>query len=584
MDIVDEFIVTLGLDPSDYKKEMADFRDDLRRSKEETRRTARDMEADGRRAAESFSRLKNEIVGLFLVVAGGRSIGGLVQDMIHGAAETGRFAQSIGLATERVSVWEMAVQSMGGTAQDARAALAALNAEYTSYMLTGRAVHDADLAALGISANDLQSPEQLALALAERRSHMTRREFSARLQRLGLPDSFIRTLAQGRHGVEEMLGSMERLGPVTERDARAAQAFEREWATLTFRLRTELRPILTWLIEQALPWIIEHGPEVARVMGISIAGGVTLMTFALIRAAGPLGIIIAGLTAIIALWDRMPSWSQFGAGLHYRYLGIRRMALDRQLEIYDRDNPVQRDAAGNPLRTARNRQIMQGRQAILQQISDLEEQRLRILQAGEPESAAGSRPTSGPTPAPSSSPGGALARVRQTESGNNYDSVVYNLPSPRRPTAMTLGEIYDFQPSLTRASRGRRGPNDPGSSAIGAYQFIRGTLRTAAEGVFGAGWRNQRFSAGTQDRMAQWLYARDGLRHWAIGGGANLRGGARTAITRNRSMTHAPVSVGSIIVYTPSGTTRQQADAVAREIPRAIQRRSVVTQANKGLN
>ena len=56
---------------------------------------------------------------------------------------------------------------------------------------------------------------------------MTQREFTARLERMGLPPSFIRTLAQGRRGVEELLDQMQRVGPVTERDARAAIEFER---------------------------------------------------------------------------------------------------------------------------------------------------------------------------------------------------------------------------------------------------------------------------------------------------------------------------------------------------------------------
>jgi hypothetical protein len=569
VEIVDEFVVTLGLDPSKYKKEMADFRDDLRRTKDETRRTTRDMEADGRRGAESFSRLKNEIVGLFLVVAGARSLGGFVTDLIHGAAETGRFAQSVGIATERVSVWEMAVHSMGGTAQDARASLAALNAEYTSYMLTGRAVHDADLAALGISAHDLQSPEQLALSLAERRSHISQREFYARLQRLGLSDSFIRTLAQGRHGVEDLLGQMERVGPVTDRDARAAQDYERQLSILSNRIKADLRPTLTWLLETGLPFVTNNTWLANAAFG-ALGGTVALVA---LRFAGLPGLIAAAGIAIASLASTTTS-SNWGAAAQYEYLRLRRWILQTELE--QTTDPALRQDVQRQI-AALNPQIEQLRIAS----GTLADPAFGGTAPGQP--AAGAPAGGGGAGAP----GGPLARVRQTESGNNYNRVVYDLPSPRAPTTMTLGEIHDvLQPQLTRLSRGRRGPDDPGSSAIGAYQFVRATLAAAASGVFGTRWRNQRFSPGTQDRMAQWLYAHHGLRDWAIGGGATLpgHGGARTAIARSGGGGGTHVSVGSIVVYTPPGTSAHQARAVAEEVPRAVQRRGVVTQANSGLN
>lgn len=600
MDIVEEFVVTLGLDPSKYKKESAELRETWKRDKEEARRQATEIETANRRAAESFSRLKNEAIGFILTIAGARSIGGLISDMVHGAAETGRFAQSMDLATERVSVWEMAVQSMGGTAQDARAALAALNAEYTSYMLTGRAAHDADLNAMGISARDLQSPEELALALAERRNNMTRREFTARLQRMGLPDSFIRTLAEGRRGVEQLLDQMQRVGPVTERDARAAMELERQWSILTNRLRSELRPALTWLVDHALPWIEEHGPAVARVLGVGIAGAIGLMTAALIRAGGPLGGVIAGLTAIIGLMSQIRDLDQVGGAYHDLYLRMSEAARRENLRQFDEANPIERDAAGNPIINDRNREIMAQRQVLLERIAETTDLRLqmsrRVHGPDAPSASGGGAP--GYTghwqhfTGDHQAPGGDLARVRATESGSNYNRVVYDAIRGVNLTGMTMGEVYAWQNQVLRPrTRGRRGrlPDgryDPGSTGVGAYQFEAGTLAENAALEFGPGWRSVPFSPANQDRVAQRLHSRAGLTPWAIGGTGgrtSLRGGAATAMRSGRGGGGSSVSVGSVVVYVPPGTPRQQAERVADEIPRAVQRRGVVSQANSGL-
>lgn len=113
-------------------------------------------------------------------------------------------------------------------------------------------------------------------------------------------------------------------------------------------------------------------------------------------------------------------------------------------------------------------------------------------------------------------------RIRQTESGHNYDATVYNA-LPRAVSRMNIGELTDWQPQLTNATRAQnRARGLPsGSSGVGAYQFERATLIAMAQRVFGANWRNVPFSRENQDRLAEALYNEEGLRPWAIGGVEN---------------------------------------------------------------
>lgn len=597
MDIIDQFVVTLGLDPSSYKKEMAGFRDDLRRTKEETARTTRDMESDGRRAAESFNRLKNEIVGLFLVVAGARSLGGLITDLIHGNAETGRFAANIGLATEEMSAWEGAVRSMGGTAEDARAALAALNAEYTSYMLTGRAVHEADLNALGISARDLQNPTELAMTLAERSEHMDRRQFTARLQRIGLPDSFIRTLVQGKQATRELIAEQYRLGVVTERDSRAAQEAERQWANLTTQLRGELRPALTWLVEEALPWLNEHGPAISRIVGVGMAGAFGLMALALVRAAGPLGIVVAGLTAIIELWPRMPhSFAALGAALQYQYMGIRAATIRQSI-------------AAIPftpgLNTPENRANGQRRSELMQELADIETRRLVLAREASGEDSGDATAPSAPV---GGGGGGAGGNARYNQMRSFFQSRGYTGAQASGIAAGIMAESQGNPNSFNSAGggqgafgigqwRGRRQDalfrqfgrhptmdqqlqfflselrgGDPGGAAVGRASTADAALAAVVHGFFRPG-------AGAGGDIAR------GRGYLGGGAGGAARSAAMGRPSARWSPTYRPdgVHVGQIVVNVPHGTPRAQADAVAREVPRAIARRGVVTQANGGL-
>lgn len=569
MDIIDSFVVTLGLDPRNYHSESKKFREDLKRSREESRRTARDLQDDAKRSAQYFSSLKNEVIGLVLAIAGARSMGGLIADMVTGAAATGRLALNLGMATEQVSAWEGAVRSMGGTAADAQSALALLNNEFQQRRLTGQLPHAAELAALGIPLNQMTDPNTLLMSLAERSQHMDRQQFVARMQGIGLPDSVINTLVRGRRAVQDLLDEQRRLGVVTDRDARAAIEFERVWANLTTQLRGDLRPALTWLLETGLPFVREHMGEVAAgAAGLGIA--IAAMTFEI--WAIPAAVAAAG-AALVWLNDRfhaLDAWRDF-------FLHVQSLRLEGQL-------------LGIPNDT---REHLAQRLALQQQIADIADQRYRLEQ-----NAAGVVPpmpgvTIGPwgplaptTGGGTSGPFSAVApRIRATEGGRaGYDAIVYGIHGPR-PTSMSLGDVFRYQIGALRAqTRGHPTRSDPrgiGSTGMGAYQFESQTLRSMAIALFGASWATQPFSAANQDRMAQELYRREGLRPWAIGHGSARVGGARMALQAGSG--GGGVHVGQIVVYTPHGTTGAQAEAVARAIPDAVRRRNLVTQANGGL-
>lgn len=594
-DIIEAFVVSIGLDPTNHKKQIADFKSDLKGAREEAHSTALSVESDNKRMIESFSRLRNEIVGLALVAAGANSVRGLLGDMVHGAAETGRLATNLGMATEQVSAWEGAVRSMGGTAQDAQTALRQFNTEYQTYLLTGHTAHDQDYAALGIGPNDLRSPMSLISALAGRSEQMDRTQFVARAERLGIPDSVINTLARGRRGVQDLIEEQYRLGVVTRADAQAAIEFERQWANLTTQLRSELRPVLTWLVEQALPWIEQHGPEVARILGVGIAGSIGLMALALVRAAGPLGIVIAGLTAIISLWDRA------GSGFRIWYVG---QQIATQRAALRSVGELDRDANGNPVISDANRERAARRAEILQNIADLEADRLgqvRQFHGATAPTAGGTRWQRGMDYGPGG--GGGVA-------AGNYQSIrswFLRNGLPEHQASAMAGHIM-------AESGGRLNNNNHtggGNGARGIYQWRgqrqRNFQRIIGRPIDGSSMDDQlRFimwelrggdpggpsvlrSRTTEEALSNAIYrygrpdARGAAqdfrfaRQYIAGGGARLaqRGGGATG--------GGSVSVGTIVVNVPHGTPQAQAERVAREVPRAVARRGVVTQANSGL-
>ena len=123
MDIVDAFVVTLGLDPRNHQREMKAYRDDRKRLSEEDAKYNRQSEDAQKRMTQGIRTLRNETAGFLFMLAGANSIKDFARNLLTGDAATGRLARNLGLATEQVSAWEGAIQRVGGSASDIQGAL-----------------------------------------------------------------------------------------------------------------------------------------------------------------------------------------------------------------------------------------------------------------------------------------------------------------------------------------------------------------------------------------------------------------------------------------------------------------------------
>ncbi|MBK1625206.1 phage tail tape measure protein [Afifella marina] len=91
-------------------------------------------------------------------------------------------------------------------------------------------------------------------------------------------------------------------------------------------------------------------------------------------------------------------------------------------------------------------------------------------------------------------------------------------------TSMTLDEVSALGDYM------RRQPGNPNSSALGRYQIVGSTMRTAAEAL-GMDPAKTRFDKTTQDRMALWIAKNQGLGAWeGFRGHAQARRAAEAAI------------------------------------------------------
>lgn len=568
-DIIDAFVVSLGIDPSNYQREIKKYRDDRKRLSQEDQKYNREQEDSQRRMTTGFRNLRNEAVGFLTVIAGASTVGQFANNLLQGDAATGRFAANMGLATERVGAWEEAVKRAGGTAQEGRALIGSMASAFQSLQLTGSTGHDADLKGLGVTAQDLQSPEQALLRIAEASERMPRAEFTARLQRLGVSDAGISLLSKGRRELELLLVQMEKQGVASKESAEDAIAFDNALNDIEQTIKGKARPAIAGFAG-ALAEAAEDQTTMNTVTNIGI-GILGAMALAVVGATWPwiaLAGAIAGAVAAYQSWNNRGDqttgeWAagglRYGAQWAADKLGIvTKGGGEGRLAFYNRG----RDAMGNP--------VGAGGPTGGAEPGSLLYYQSRLSQSGG---------GNGRIVDFFKSRGYSDAQARGIAAGIHAES--NGNPNAFNPTGGGQGAfgIGQWRGDRLKRLRARYGANPTLQQQLefldwelkGGDAGGKGVLSaTTAEGALsayigGPGWGFMR-----PDAAGRLGDMRQGMAY--LGGRAGAGGGGAQTVNNN-------TTVGTVVV----NTAATDAKGIARDMRGALSQRSVVTQANTGL-
>lgn len=276
---LEEFVILFRLDAQNFKKGEREVRDSLKGVKDSSKKTFDDLEGGGKKAADVFRKVRNEAAALFLVFAGASSIKDFATSLVSGTASASRLGETLGISAGRVAGWRGALAAVGGTANEADAALSTMQQTLENFKFNPVAVNRGVLAALGINTEDLANgtPESLLLKLAEARKGKSAQDYSFLLQQLGLSSNTINLLLKGKDAVKALVDEQERRAHITKADEEAARKFDETMAKLSTTIKGQALPAVTLLLEafQKLGDWFEHDnpfPSAER----SIAGWQTL--------------------------------------------------------------------------------------------------------------------------------------------------------------------------------------------------------------------------------------------------------------------------------------------------------------------
>jgi hypothetical protein len=303
--IIDEFFVSLGLDPSGFNAGRKQVQDASKKLRD-------DIVADNARqtvATKSFQDslrgVKTEVLGLALAIGGAASVKGFITNILDGDAATGRLANNLGIATDKLSAWEQAVQRVGGSKGDIDASLSSLSNIFQNYQLRGDLSKNGDLAGLGLSPADLNDPTEAMLKLADASKRFSPREFNSRVSALGIDQNTINLLEKGRGAVEAYLEEARKNGAVTERDAKAAQELQSALAKLKAEIEGGARPAVTGLANGLVAFLT--GAEKLHAIEPAIVGTLAAVAAATLAATWEWVALAAAVSAVYALYKASPA-------------------------------------------------------------------------------------------------------------------------------------------------------------------------------------------------------------------------------------------------------------------------------------
>jgi hypothetical protein len=250
--VIDSLVVTLGLDPKAFKAGSAQVRSDLKSTSDEATKTAKEMEARGKQAAEFFSKIRNEALAMLAVFTAGVGLKNFVENTIVGAASLGRLSQNLGMSTERLSAWQRVAEDAGGTAEGMTAQLKESQKTIAQFRMGQSSESLQWFFRMGGTTADLKDGNSYLMARSKIISDIFKVDpGKAQLvaSQMGISEDQFNLLKQGPAVVQAQVDAMEKLSAISAEDARQADELRKKW----LHLRRELEKIGMKIVEQLMP-------------------------------------------------------------------------------------------------------------------------------------------------------------------------------------------------------------------------------------------------------------------------------------------------------------------------------------------
>lgn len=251
--VIDALLVTLGLDTSQFRKGQQEVSDDLKKQREDAKKTAKEMAEQGKKAASFFSSIKTELLALTGVTVTAGGLMSFVKSTTSGLMDLSIQSKALGMSAKELDGWAKSAEAAGSSAekitnvlkgfQDAKQG--ATFGDFTNPLyevapilrrLTGVEINT--------SKDDVPTIARKVFSALQKVKNPAMRRVLA--ERVGIDDA---TLQRNQEG--QFLPDVDRLtksSGITDASTKGAKEFTAAWAELNQSLETTKNQFYTFLI------------------------------------------------------------------------------------------------------------------------------------------------------------------------------------------------------------------------------------------------------------------------------------------------------------------------------------------------
>lgn len=266
--VIDALVMTLGLDDREYVKGQKRADESLTKFKQKADAVGKDVALGGKKMAEGFSLVKNELLGLLALFGASMGIKSFIADSVKGQAELGRLAKNLDMSGVRLRAWGVIAKGVGGDAKDAFSALQSVAGGLAEASIRGHSAFTDMARANGVALTDAKgnvlSYEDALLSISKRMRELPRQQAMYLANQMGVGSMF-NELMLGPEELKRRREEAEKLSGVTQQSIERAQELQHRWSLIQERFSVfgktggkifaKLEPVLERLATRFANWL-----------------------------------------------------------------------------------------------------------------------------------------------------------------------------------------------------------------------------------------------------------------------------------------------------------------------------------------
>jgi hypothetical protein len=275
--VIDSLFVTLGLDAKGFLAGKDQATQATKKLSAEENKAAKETEERNKRAAESFKKVRNEVLALLAIFTAGMGLKQFTESTINSAVNLGYMAKNLQMSTRDLSAWQRAAERAGGSAEGITSALQDSQQQIAGFRLGKVSDSIQMFLRFGGKTGDLKDGNTYLLARAKIVQDLfnvdpARAKYVS--QAMGISDEEFNFIKQGPQAILALVDAQEKNSAITEKQATQAVKLKNAWLDLRDRLQyvgttvlIELIPVFEiWLqkLQAMADWVADHKADIGR--------------------------------------------------------------------------------------------------------------------------------------------------------------------------------------------------------------------------------------------------------------------------------------------------------------------------------